>query len=197
MRQRIRTLTAPGDIALPFTLAEARKELRVEASDADEDALITSKIHAAMEWVERYTSQVLSPRTFELSLDAFPVLPELIELPRAPVTAIGGISYTSADDGTSIALVEADWRWSDSDPEWLRPAFRTAWPSAADERGSVKVTFEAGYEAGLVPPALLGAVRMMLVHLYENREAVVTGSVATEMPLGVKEQLRPFRRLLI
>ncbi|MGZ8286134.1 MAG: head-tail connector protein [Allosphingosinicella sp.] len=191
MRYRIRTVTAPGDIPLPFDLDEARQELRVEEGEVLEDALIEAKLRSAMDWVERFTGQVLSDRALELVLDGLPRAPELIELPRAPVTAIGGISYVSADDGSTVVLVEADWRWSDSDPEWLRPAFRTAWPVAATERGSVRVAFQAGYEAGLAPPALLAAVKAMLVQSFENRDG------GEDVPERVVDLCRPFRRVLI
>lgn len=197
MRYRIRTVTAPGDIPLPFDLDEARQELRVEVGDSAEDALIEAKLRSAMDWVERFTGQVLTERTLEMALDGFPCTPELIELPRAPVTAISSVSYASADDGEPVVLGAGEWRWSDVDPDWLRPAFRSAWPVAAAERGSVRVTFDAGYEAGLAPPALLAAVKALLAHLYTNREAVVTGTITAELPLGVVDLCRPYRRVLI
>jgi uncharacterized phiE125 gp8 family phage protein len=197
VRYRIRTVTAPADIAAPVGLAEAKAELRIEADATDEDDLVKAKLAEAVDYVERFTGQVLSPRTMEMVADRFPCLPELIELPRTPVTAIVSVKYSSPDDGSELSIEESGWRWTDADPSTLRPAFRSAWPTAAAERGSVRIRFVAGYEEGLAPPALLRAVKALAAHWYTNREAVVTGTIATELPLGVMDLMRPFRRLLI
>lgn len=200
MRYRIRTITPLDDIPLPLTLAEAKKELRVdlaEGVDAAEDALILAKLRSAMDYAERFTGQVLSPREFELSLDGFPCSPELVELPREPVTAVASVKYSDPSTGAEVTLDGADWRWSDADPGLLRPAFGAWWPSAASERGSVRVRFTAGYEAGLAPPALVAAVKLLMAHLYANREAVVVGTTTSELPLGLVDMCRPFRRVLI
>jgi uncharacterized phiE125 gp8 family phage protein len=197
VRYSIRTVTAPGEIASPVSLAEARAEVRIEAGDAEQDLVLSAKLAAALDHVERFTGQVLSPRVMELVLDGFPCWPELISIPRAPVTSIVSIAYTDPSTGEAAAMDSADWRWSDADPELLRPAFRAAWPSAAAERGSVRVRFGAGYEEGLAPPALLQAVKSLTGHWFANREAVVTGTISTELPLGVMDLMRPYRRLLI
>jgi len=135
----------------------------------------------------------------ELSCDGFPCLPELLPLPRAPVTGIVSVKYTSADTGTEIVLDASAYRWNDGAPEQLLSAWRTAWPVAAAERGSVRVRFEAGYDDGLAPPSLVAAVKQMFVHLYENRNAVEAGerAAAVELPLGVAALCAPYRRLLV
>ena len=46
-------------------------------------------------------------------------------------------------------------------------------------------------------PPLLHAVRLMLGHLWLNREAVVNGPVAGKVPLGVSALCLPFRRVMI
>lgn len=190
MRYEVRTVTAPAEIAPPVSLEEARQELRVEAGDSAEDALIAAKLAAAVDQVERFTGQVLSPREMELVLDGFPGLPELVSIPRAPVTGILSIAYVSPADGATVLLADGGWRWSDADPATLRPPFRSAWPAAAAERGSVRIRFTAGYEAGLVPAALLQAVKALTVRWYDER-----GSA--DVPADVLDLMRPFRRLIV
>jgi uncharacterized phiE125 gp8 family phage protein len=200
----IRTVTPVATIPLLFDVATARQEVRADptgdaAEDAAEDALITAKIHAAMGYVERFASQVLTPRELEMVLGGFPCLPELISIPREPVTAITSIKYTHPTTGAETVMDVADYRWSDASPDLVQPAFRAAWPVAANERGSVRVRFAAGYEDGLAPPALVAAVKHMFVHLYENRASVDAGAAAqaVELPLGVRDLCMPYRRILI
>src|SRR3546814_12789332 len=65
----------------------------------------------------------------------------------------------------------------------LLPAIGASWPVAA---GPVTVTFSAGFAAGQCPGALVSAVKLMLGHLFANREAVVTSGTVSELPLGVQ-----------
>lgn len=196
MRYSIRTVTPANTIPLPFALEEAFKHLEAEEriGDEAEELLVTGQLRAAMDHVERYTSQILTPREMEISFDAFPCVPELIAIPREPVTAVTAIAYTDAD-GEPVTLDTADFRWSEAAADVVMPAFRGSWPTAADERGSVRVRFDAGYEEGLAPASLLAAVKLTLGHLYANREAVVTGTIATELPGGVRQLCAPYRRV--
>jgi uncharacterized phiE125 gp8 family phage protein len=205
VRYSIRTITAPGAIPLPFAVDDAflRASMRVDPTgdgtfDTAQAALISAQVRAAMDFVERFTGQVLTARILEMASDAFPCLPELIALPRDPVTAITSIIYTDASAGNPVTMDGAAWRWSDSSPDVILPAFRTAWPVAARERGSVLVRFEAGYDPDLAPPALIAAVKMMARHLFDNPGAVQAGdrAAAIEMPLGVRDLCMPFRRMI-
>jgi uncharacterized phiE125 gp8 family phage protein len=205
-RFSIRTVTPAAAIPLPFPVDDDLKRtlLKVDPTgdtgfDAAQDALIEAQLRAAMDHVERFTSQVLTARTMELVMGGFPCLPELISIPREPVTAITSIAYTDPDSGNEVAMDSAAWRWADTAPDVILPAFRQAWPVSAAERGSVRVTFEAGYEDGLAPPALLAAARMMLVHLFENRNPVEAGerAAAVELPLGVRDLCAAYRRILL
>jgi uncharacterized phiE125 gp8 family phage protein len=171
------------------TLAAAKAHLR--ADGADEDQEIEAQLRAATGHVERFTSHVLSPRAMEMVLDGFPELPELISIPREPVTAISSIVYADPATGADTAMEAGTWRWADTDADVVRPAFGAGWPRAAAETGSVRVRFSAGYEEGLAPPDLLEAVKRALVWLYDTRGA------EAELPQGVRDLCAPFRRMLI
>lgn len=190
----IRTVTPTDEIPLPFSVAAAKAHLKVEHSD--EDVLIEAMLRAAMDHIEAHTSQILTPRVMEMSWGAFPCLPELITIPRDPVTGIEALSYTDGD-GEMVALTESDWRWSEAAPSNVLPAFRTPWPTAAAEPGSVRMQFVGGYEEGLLPASLAHAVKLMLGHLHANRETVVIGTIATELPMGVGALCGPYRRVSI
>jgi len=194
MRYSIRTVTPLAEIDTVISVDEAKQHLRVESDFTDDDALIESYARAAQDAVERLTSQILTVREMELAVRGFPC--SAIELPREPVTAITAIAYLDGSGGAA-ELEAGDWRWSESNPGQVLPAIGTSWPAAYDEDGSVRVTFEAGYEEGLCPASLIAAVKLLLGHFYTNREAVVTGTIATDMPQGVAALCAPYRRILI
>jgi uncharacterized phiE125 gp8 family phage protein len=198
VRYTIRTVTPANLVPLPFTLAEAFKHLEAEelAADEAEQAQVEADLRAAMDAVERFTSQILTPRELVYAAGGFPCVPELIVIPRDPITAVTAIAYTDGD-GEAVDLAEGDWRWSEHAPDTVMPAFRASWPVAAAEPGSVRVTFTAGYEEGLVPGSLIGAVKLMLGTLYGNRESVVTGTIVSELPGGVKALCAPYRRVTL
>ena len=52
-------------------------------------------------------------------------------------------------------------------------------------------------EGIVINPSILAAMRLMLGHLYANREAVVTGVTTTELPLGVDALVRPYRLVMM
>lgn len=49
----------------------------------------------------------------------------------------------------------------------------------------------------VVNPSILAAVKLTLGHLYENRESVITGTIASEIPQGVSPILRPYRLVMM
>lgn len=49
----------------------------------------------------------------------------------------------------------------------------------------------------VVNPSIQSAVLLIVGHLYANRSAVVTGTISTEVDLGSKSLLRPYRRVMM
>ncbi len=44
-----------------------------------------------------------------------------------------------------------------------------------------------------VPPSLLQAIRLLVAHLYENREASLVGITSQELPFGLMDLIAPYR----
>jgi uncharacterized phiE125 gp8 family phage protein len=190
VRYSIRTVTpAAFD---PVSIEDAKAHLGVTWDE--QDAIITAYLRAAAAHVERYTSHVLADALFEIAWAGFPSFPELLTIPREPVTGIVSIGYDDGD-GNAVAMAEADWRWSDTLADQVLPAFRSSWPSSSGEAGSVRLQFRAGYGEGLLPPDLAAAVLLMTGHLFRNREQVVVGSTAAELAMGVTALCAPYRRI--
>ena len=168
-----------------ITLAEAKKHLRVFHDEDDAD--IADMVEAATSSIEgpNGIGIALMPQTWRLSLDYFP---RQIIVPLGPVTDILDIEYVQ-EDGTTGAV--ASWRTDlDSQPCRIWPRYDESWPVSRCEPGAVKVTFTAGYD--VVPFDLKAALKLIVGHLYEHREAVTTDA-AKDLPMGVSPILERYR----
>jgi len=189
----------------PVTLADMKEFLRVDATT--EDAMISALISAAREHVERFTRRTLIYTAYRMTIDLFP--DGDIELPRsvaisAAANTITGINYATprirywdTDGNQQTMVVDTDYELllDDNPPRIVTPALEL-WPlTYSGQRGAVEVDFIAGYGAAgnTVPPMLRHAIKMMVSHWYEHREAVVTGTIATELPLAVDSILRLYQ----
>lgn len=174
------------------SLDACKAHLRV-THDAEND-LIRALRDAAIEYVERYCSVKLGPVTGMVwTSERLPVSAgERISLGAWPVSDVTAISWRDGD-GTVVEGEVADYRVSAKGE--LRPVVGGAWPSGV--AGDVSVTFDAGFAADGAPSSLLAAVRLMLGHLYMNREAVVATGASGEVPLGVTALCAPFRPVTI
>ena len=176
-----------------LSIGECKAHLRV-THDAEDD-LIRALRDAAIEYVERFCSVKLGPVTGMVwSAEGWPGCPSArISLGVWPVSAITAVRWRDAD-GATVDGVPGDYRVSGKG-ELRLASSGLAWPT--NSYGPVDVTFDAGYAEGSAPSALLVAVRLMLGHLYMNREAVVNSGASGEVPLGVSSICALFRPVMI
>lgn len=71
-----------------------------------------------------------------------------------------------------------------------------AYLDAAERAVADRIGIEIGEDEGQQPPtsALVAAVLLWGGHFYQNREAVVTGTISTIIPFAVDALLAPYRR---
>ena len=178
-------VTAPA--SEPVVLSEMKSHLRVDL--ADDDALITGLISAAREYVEGAARRALVTQTWRLSLPGWPEDDE-IGLPRPPLQSVSSLVYVDVDGAqttwpSSNYIVDID-----SQPGRLVLAPNISWPSVTlYPVNPVQITFVAGYGSGLVPTHYLQAIRLLVGHWYENREATDAGQPVREIPLAVESLL--------
>lgn len=176
------------------SLDACKAHLSIEADETEFDELIKALRDAAIEYVERYCSVKLGPVTGMVwSAEGLPVSSsDAITLGVWPVTQVTNIVWR---DGENVEVVGDANDFRVTAKGALRPVVGGAWPSGV--AGAVQVTFDAGFAAGDAPPALIAAVRMMLAHFFRNREAIITGTISAQTPLGVTALCAPFRPVLI
>lgn len=202
----------------PITLEEAQIFLRVvtdDDGDFNDAELIGDLIRDARIWVERVTRRALIAQTWELALNAFPagthdaarivLYPAPLYLPAAIEPEEGEPEPPEPSPIVSIQYRDAAGAWQivpTTDYEYdlilepgeVYPVPDVAWPATQTRRNAVLIRYMAGYGvAGSdVPAPLRDAIKSLVSHGYEYREAGVMGSL-TSMPFGVEEKLLPYR----
>lgn len=181
-----------GEALLP--LAECKEHVAIEPDETEFDGLIELFRDAAIEYVERACSVKLAPVTgLTWSAQGLPSATcETVTLGVWPVTEITAVAWLDSDGG-DVTGDPADYRVTAKGT--VRPAIGGQWPSGVG--GDVVMTFSAGFAAGAAPRSLLQAAKMFMAHLFANREAVITGTISGEIPLGVTALLVPFRPVVI
>lgn len=176
----------------PITLAEAKLHLRV-SHDVD-NTPITAWIKAARQVVENYTNRQLISATWELYIDSWPLDGEYIELPMAPTTSITWVKYYNSS-GDLTELAAANYLLDEiSEPGRLYRAPNGSFPAVQTRRNAIIVRQVCGWaDAATVPGPLKSALLLILSHLYENRQDVLTGVTAQALPKGSVSLMAPYR----
>ena len=173
----------------PLTLAELKLHLRTDES-AD-DALITSLGVAARTYVETRTNHILCARTFYFEANAFPADGNEIVFPLAPVTAVASVVYV--DTAQTVQTLAVTYRLqSNIIPSRLRTALtESVWVDTGYADDAVRITATVGYaNAAAVPSQAKQAILLLVGHWYENREAVVNGTISSDVKMTVEALLR-------
>lgn len=186
----------------PVTLVQAKAHVRVTSTASD--SLITTFIKAARRAAERFTGRALIDQTWDVFLDEFPE--DEIELPKPPLIVVEGVFYRDAD-GVEQELSTDDYVVANADDEHLSGrvvlAATASWPTIQERPNAVRVRLRAGYldattspAEAAVPEDIQTAILLHVGHLYAHRETVVVGETVSELPMGTRELLRPYRVLL-
>jgi uncharacterized phiE125 gp8 family phage protein len=186
---RVTIKTKPADV--PVTLAEA-KEWCAATDFTDDDDLITSLVESA-------TSKIDGPRgigiacftqTWELSLDAFET--EII-LPGWPVKSVSSVTYVDID-GATQTIDSADYQLDiKGDKVRLRPSYGLSWPTPRLINAAVSISYVVGEAQVDIEPLIKLAIKQMVAHWYENREAI-SETGFNDVPMSATQIMRDYFR---
>lgn len=172
--------TAPTET--PVTIAEAKGHCRVDGSD--EDAWFTAAVATATSMCEGMAHRAFCTQRWRLSLDRFPSECDgKISLPRPRLLSVISVVYfdTAGDEQT---LDPADYQVDDqAEPGAVYPSPNVDWPDTEDGRvNAVQIVYECGYGAAAeVDGRAKQAILMLVAYWYENREAVLVGTISKDM----------------
>lgn len=182
---RLVRVTAPADDALSLDAAKAHLNL---TGITGHDDNVTAFIADALANVEgpNGIGFCLITQTWRLSLDCWP---RFIDLPMGPVQAVNSIKYFDPDGAEQTLAADQYVYDLDRKPLRIYPAEGVTWPNLqSGVPGVIKVEFDAGFgdAAEDVPADLVGALKLIVGHRFENR-----GSV--DLPPAADSVLRRYR----
>jgi len=171
-----------------ITVADLKTQLRVTHSL--EDTLIGAMRSAAISWVEEHCNIKLGSYTARGYLPGF----YNSRIPIGPVTAVSEVKYQVTEDtdyDTDLSTLDAGLWFTDLISQPSRIAFRDV-PSVYEySLNPVVISFTAGYST--IPAPVLQAIRLLVAHMYENRQEEITGTISTRLKFGLEALLNPFR----
>lgn len=192
---RVEVTIQPG--AEPVLLAEAKLHCRIEDAITEDDALVTALIKGARDTVERFLNRKLITQTLKASFDNgdSSLYKQWIELQFPPILSITSITSYGADDVPAV-FGASNYRLSGSRAVLGNNA---SWPTPGREFDALEIVYVAGYGAAgsSVPEPIKLAIKMLVAHWYESREAagdpVISEAKGFVIPFGVQQILLPFR----
>lgn len=184
---------APFDLPADYgegivSLEDVKAWCSIDPGETEFDGLLGALRDAAVDMVERYCGVFLAPR--EGVVWTGDAIGARFRLPYRPVSAVTAFAYLDRSGAPSL-LDTATLRLAAAGE--LRTLGGEAWPDGE----AFEVTFNAGYTDANRPSLLVTAVKMFTAHLFANREAVVTGTISGEIPLGFQRMCAQFRPVLI
>ncbi len=174
----------------PVTLQEAKDHLRLTSTE--EDGYVSTLIIAAREHVEQATGRPVITQSWRLLLDRFPDGAGAICL-KPNLQQVTALKYLD-ENGTQQTLDPAAYQVHvDPVVGLVEPVYDTTWPDHRRQRGAVTVDFDCGYgNRDDVPQPLRQAMLLLIGHWFGHREAVITGTISSELPMSVRALLAPY-----
>ena len=173
-----------------FTTAQAKEFLKVDVT-AD-DTIIDNLIAAATESCQIYTNQYFIDTVVTQYSDNWA---EFYTLYKSPVSAITHVKYYDSDDSQQTLASSNYILDGTSKPARIGISVTGSLPNLADRINAVEVKYTVGYGNAStdVPDGIKQAVLLTLGNWYENRQTVITGRTATELPLSSQYLLDQYK----
>lgn len=214
-----RRYTAFANAATDYvSLAEAKQHLRVTASD--DDSYITGLISMAVDACSNYLGYSIRKGTAKYGFDSFTGSPALINpvnglnIPsgnylrvNSRVLSLVSVSYVNANQAVT-AFSGSDWITA-PDPmgNYSRNIFiNTAPDSITDDTIKYIVEVTEGFNPvgtsavdpdTIFPMAIKHAALLLIGQYYDNRNAIVVGTIQAKISLGFEYLLDPYKIQII
>lgn len=164
----------------------------IVSGEAAQDTYLNTLITAAREHVEELTWRALINQTWDLKLTSFS---NPIKIPRPPLGTVTHLKYydtASVQQTLATTYYELD---TASEPGFVRLKYGQSWPACRGHHHDIEIRYVAGYgaTASAVPRGICQGILLWAAQLYERREPVVVGTIASKVPDSVHALLAPYR----
>lgn len=182
----------------PLIVAEVESHLRLtfdDTYDGVDRTWLINRITAAREYCENKTGIAFATQTLEAYMYGFPC-EKYIDLPKLPLQSVISVKYKDYT-GVETTLSENIDYIVDTDSlvgKIVLP-YAKNWPTFTPYPvNPVKIRYIVGYsDSNKIPEIIKQAMLLLIGHWYENREAVVTGSISKEVEFAVSCLLSQYR----
>lgn len=183
-------LLTPAAVS-PVSVNEIKVQARVDSDD--EDDYIQALIDAALGLVDGQgmLGRAMVTQTWGQWVSQGP---GWVPLRMGPVQALTAVDYYDADGVLQTATLTDYEIFRDGDLYLAKPRSGAAWPSAQTRPDAIRISYTAGFgdAASDVPAGLRAALKLIVAHWYENREASVAKEMAT-LPMGADQLINAHR----
>jgi len=173
-----------------ISTTDAKNFLKVDTTDDDD--LIDKLVVAATESAQEYTNRFFLNTIIEQHGTTFA---DLSELYKSPAVETSWLKYYDTDNVEQTLASSVYYLNDVIQPSQITLAVDQSWPSIADRQNAVSIKYTVGYGAATtdVPDAIIQAVYLTIGHWYANRQDVVIGRIATQLPMTVKYLLDQYK----
>ena len=173
-----------------LTTAEAKQHLKVDTT-AD-DSYIDDLVQAATESAQVFTNRFFISTTITQHGDKWC---DLAVLFKSPVSSTLHIKYYDSDNTIQTLSPSVYTTDLTHNPARVGLSPNQSFPALADRISAVECKYIVGYGAAAsdVPTAIKQAVLLTCGNWYENRQEVVVGRTATELPKSAQYLLEQYK----
>jgi uncharacterized phiE125 gp8 family phage protein len=174
----------------PVSLTEAKSHLKVDTT-AD-DTYITSIIKAATQLSEEYTNRFFINTVIEQTCSNFAQLQTLF---KSKVSAVAHVKYYDSDNSLQTLSATIYDTQLNYEPSQIQLVDGQSFPEITKRNDAVVARYTVGYgsAASDVPEIIKQAILLTIGNFYQNRNSVVIGRIATELPMNVKWLLDTYK----
>ena len=185
----LKIVSPPG--AEPISSSELTSYLREDISSlsGEELGFIDGLITASREYCESYQRRSYVTQTLEVTFDEFPQKSQIITIPRGNLKKIDSFKYKDSL-GVEHTLTEGSDFVCSTSGVLGRIAPINGWPSTdLYQLDPIVIQFTCGNDFESVPLRVKQAMYMLCAFWYDNRSAVLVGSISKELEFSVKALL--------
>jgi len=182
LRPNISRVTIPP-VSNPVNLGAVKRRLRMDEGDDLDDDDIESMVREMTEFLEGETGRAFITQTVVATFDQIEA-GDILELPRPRLIDV--LELKIYDEENTAIVIDPSMYQIDRWNEPARVIINDEFEEKQREYSAVEITYTAGYGSSpeSIPEVLQSAIKELVFYKYENRDAVLTGSIVAQMPIN-------------